>query len=100
MSDFADLSSPVTVVAGQTAALNLTLAAASNQQQVEVRANLTGDAEAINEQRTSENILNVETDVEIQSLPNQNIADALGRLPGVTLQRNEGEGQYVQIPRH
>jgi len=35
--------------------------------------------------------------VQIQSLPNANIADALGRMPGVTIQRNEGEGQYVQI---
>ena len=60
-------------------------------------ANLEGDAAAVNEQRTSENILNVETDTQIQSLPNANIADAIGRLPGVTLQRNEGEGQYVQI---
>ena len=62
-----------------------------------VNANLVGEAAAINEQRTSANILNVETDTQIQSLPNANVADALGRLPGVTLQRNEGEGQYVQI---
>ena len=96
-SGFSDLASTVTVVAGQTTSLSPALTVASNQQQVEVNANLTGDAEAINEQRTSENILNVETDVQIQSLPNQNVADALGRLPGVTLQRNEGEGQYVQI---
>ncbi len=94
---FADFASTVNVVAGQTATLSPILSAASSQQQVEVSANLTGDAEAINEQRTSENILNVETDAEIQSLPNANVADALGRLPGVTLQRNEGEGQYVQI---
>jgi TonB-dependent receptor len=60
-------------------------------------AELEGDAASVNEQRVSENILNVETDTQIQSLPNANIADALGRMPGVTLQRNEGEGQYVQI---
>jgi TonB-dependent receptor len=69
----------------------------SNSQNVIVTANLEGDAAAIQEQRTSANILNVETDTQIQSLPNANIADAVGRLPGVTLQRNEGEGQYVQI---
>jgi len=33
----------------------------------------------------------------ITSLPNANIADAVGRLPGVTLERDEGEGKYVQI---
>ena len=34
---------------------------------------------------------------EIMALPNANIADAVGRLPGVTLQRDEGEGVYVQV---
>jgi TonB-dependent receptor len=87
----------VTVAAGQPVRISATLAVASSTQQIEVDANLSGDVAAINEQRTSENILNVQTDVQIQSLPNANIADVLGRMPGVTLQRNEGEGQYVQI---
>jgi hypothetical protein len=87
----------IVVNAGQAASVNATMTVASANQQVIVSAGLVGDAAAINEQRTSANILNVETDTQIQSLPNANIADATGRLPGVTLQRNEGEGQYVQI---
>ena len=94
---FTTSTSTIVVTAGQNTLLNATLAVASNSQQIVVIANLAGDAAAINEQRTSANILNVETDTQIQSLPNANIADAVGRLPGVTLQRNEGEGQYVQI---
>jgi TonB-dependent receptor len=94
---FTPFTSTLVIEAGKPALLNATLNVGGNSQQVEVNANLIGDAAAINETRTSENILNVETDVEIQSLPNANVADALGRLPGVTLQRNEGEGQYVQI---
>jgi TonB-dependent receptor len=62
-----------------------------------VNGSLEGDVAAINEQRTSANILNVETAAQIMSLPNANVGDALGRLPGVTLQRNEGQAQYVQI---
>lgn len=87
----------ITVSAGQPTPLDVTLSVGSANQQVEVMGNLEGDAAAINEQRTSENILDVQTDAEIMALPNQNIADAVGRMPGVTLQRNEGEGQYVQI---
>jgi TonB-dependent receptor len=94
---FAKTTLSVVVVAGQSATLNIVMTVDTSTQQVEVLANLTGDAAAINEQRSSENILNVMTDTQIQSLPNANVADALGRLPGVTLQRNEGEGQYVQI---
>jgi hypothetical protein len=89
--------STVEVKAGQMTPLNATMTIGSSNQQILVNANLVGDALAINEQRTSANILNVETDTQIQSLPNANVADATGRLPGVTLQRNEGEGQYVQI---
>jgi TonB-dependent receptor len=94
---FNNTVSTVEVKPGQTTSLNATMTIGSNNQQVLVTAALVGDADAINEQRTSANILNVETDTQIQSLPNANIADATGRLPGVTLQRNEGEGQYVQI---
>jgi TonB-dependent receptor len=89
--------SSVVITVGQPTPLNVTLTVGSANQQVIVNATQEGDAAAINEQRVSENILNVETDAEIQSVPNANIADAVGRLPGVTLQRNEGEGQYVQI---
>ena len=56
-----------------------------------------GEAEAINVQRTSDNILDVMPSDVIQSLPNENIADVVGRMPGVSLERDEGEGKYVQI---
>jgi TonB-dependent receptor len=94
---FGKFTSTININPGQTVELNAVLIVDKNTQSVTVTGTLSGDAEAINEQRTSENILNVETDTTIQSLPNANVADAIGRLPGVTLQRNEGEGQYVQI---
>jgi TonB-dependent receptor len=94
---FSSFTTTVVVTEGQKAQVNALLTMGSSSQRVDVTANLTGDAAAINEQRTSENILDVQTDTQIQSLPNANIADALGRMLGVTLQRNEGEGQYVQI---
>ena len=77
--------------------MNATMKVASTSQQVVVNGNLEGDVAAINEQRTSENILNVMTADTIQNLPNQSVATVLGRMPGVTVQINEGEAQYVQI---
>jgi TonB-dependent receptor len=94
---FTNSATNIVVTAGKSTPVNVTMTVSSNNQQVIVTADLVGDALAINEQRTSANILNVMTDTQIQSLPNANVADAIGRLPGVTLQRNEGEGQYVQI---
>ncbi len=56
-----------------------------------------GDAEAINRTLAAENILQVLPADVITSLPNANIADALGRMPSVSIERDEGEGKYVQI---
>src|SRR5258708_38140584 len=58
---------------------------------------LQGEAEAINIERMSDEIVQVLPERVITSLPNTNIADAVGRLPSVSLERDEGEGKYVQI---
>jgi TonB-dependent receptor len=95
---FSPFKTSVTVTAGQTARVNAVLNVASESEQVLVTVDRAhGEAAAINEIRTSENILNVLPAQVITSLPNANIADAVGRLPGVTLERDEGEGKYVQI---
>lgn len=94
---FTSFTGPVTIIAGQTASINAVLAVSSNNQQVTVHGALSGDALALNEQKTSANILNVVTASTIMSLPNQSVATVLGRMPGVTVQINEGEPQYVQI---
>ena len=88
----------VTVAAGQVARVDAVLKVASKSEEIMVTAELPhGEAEALNRERTSDNILNVLPSDVIRSLPNANIADAVGRLPSVTLERDEGEGKYVQI---
>jgi TonB-dependent receptor len=89
---------PLTVQAGQEASANAVLQVASRADQVVVTAErLQGEAEAINIERTSDNIVQVLPERVITSLPNTNIADAVGRVPSVSLERDEGEGKYVQI---
>jgi TonB-dependent receptor len=88
----------VSVAAGQSTHADTTLQVASTTDSVLVTAERPhGEAEAINRQRAAENILQVLPHDVITSLPNANVADAIGRLPGVTLERDEGEGKYVQI---
>jgi len=90
----------VTLVAGQTEEMNVVLQIGSASEQVVVSAGagpMQTTSQAINEEITSANIVNVMPLSEIKALPNANIADAAGRLPGVTLQRNEGQGEYVQV---
>ena len=86
------------VEAGQVANVDAVLKVASQTDQVIVTAERPrGEAEAINIERTAENIVQVLPATVITSLPNTNVADAVGRLPSVTLERDEGEGKYLQI---
>src|SRR5258707_11260375 len=95
---FAPFSSSVTVAQGQVATTEVSMKVASESDQVIVSAErLQGETEAINIERTADDIVQVLPLKVIQSLPNTNIADAVGRLPSVTLERDEGEGKYVQI---
>src|ERR1700720_4557498 len=91
-------STTVKVQPGQTTNVDPVLQVASQADQVVVTAErLQGEAEAINIERTSDNIVQVLPERVITSLPNTNVADAVGRLPSVSLERDEGEGKYVQI---
>ena len=95
---FATASKTVTVVAGQIASADVKLTVSSVDLQVLVTAERpAGEAEAINIERTADNIIQVLPADVIRSLPNANMADALGRLPSVTIERDEGEGKYVQV---
>ncbi len=71
---FAPSTTTVTVTAGQTARLNIVLDVASKNDVVIVTAERAhGEAEAINEEKVADNILNVLPSEVITSLPNANI---------------------------
>jgi TonB-dependent receptor len=84
--------------AGETKTLDIQLKITSQTDSIIVTSDRPrGEAEAINRTRMADNILQVIPADVIRSLPNANIADALGRMPSVTLERIEGEGVYVQV---
>jgi TonB-dependent receptor len=88
----------VEVSENATANIDAMLEVAGQSESVLVTAERPrGEAEQINRERTADNIMQVLSAEVITSLPNANIADAVGRLPSVTLERDEGEGKYVQI---
>ncbi len=88
----------VKVTGGQTTSVNVKMEVSSSKDRVIVTAErASGEAEAINRERTADNVVQVLPAEVIRSLPNANMADALGRLPSVTIERDEGEGKYVQV---
>ena len=64
-------------------------------QEVIVTAQLRGQIAAINQQVTANTIVNVVSEEKIQQLPDVNAAEAIGRLPGVSLLRSGGEANKI-----
>jgi len=95
---FKPYTAKLTLAAGQTDNVDAVLLILSGSEEVIVTATSGLDqVEAVNEEIASPNIVQVMPQTEIMSLPNANVADATGRLPGVTVQRDEGEAVYVQV---
>jgi TonB-dependent receptor len=62
---------------------------------VVVKGQFVGQAAAINQQVTSNTIVNVVSEEKIKELPDANAAEAIGRLPGVSILRSGGEANKV-----
>src|SRR5579863_5411815 len=95
---FTKFEQSVSVPPGQATNIEAKLKLQSQNETILVTApRVTGEAEAVNIERNADNLVQVIPAEVIRSLPNANMADALGRLPRVTLERDEGEGKYVQV---
>ncbi len=80
--------------------LGLAFAAHAQTQQLDTivvtgqRASLQS---ALDKQRAAQGVLSVVHADGIGQLPDDNAAEALARLPGVTLERDQGEGRFVRV---
>lgn len=63
----------------------------------EVSGTIIGQARALNLQRSSATLSSVVSADAIGRFPDQNAAEALGRLPGISIERDQGEGRFVVI---
>ena len=66
-------------------------------QEVVVTAQMRGQIAAMNRQVSSNTIVNVVSEEKIKELPDANAAEAIGRLPGVSLLRSGGEATTVVL---
>ena len=64
---------------------------------VTVTSQVAGQAAALNQQRAAGNVASVIDNELIGRLPDPNLAEALARVPGVAMVRDQGEGRFVQI---
>ncbi|MEZ4907259.1 MAG: carboxypeptidase-like regulatory domain-containing protein [Saprospiraceae bacterium] len=66
-------------------------------EEIVITAQAEGQISAINKQLSSNTIENVISAKKIQEVPDANAAESLGRLPGVSILRNGGEGSKIVI---
>ncbi|WP_206433252.1 TonB-dependent receptor plug domain-containing protein [Sphingomonas sp. S-NIH.Pt15_0812] len=52
---------------------------------------------ALNQQRTADNTVTIVSADAIGRFPDPNIAEALQRAPGVGIERDQGEGRYINV---
>ncbi|MEN8227084.1 MAG: TonB-dependent receptor [Bacteroidota bacterium] len=95
---YSDSQATVQVSAGAETNTDFRLTVTSIMgEEVVVTAMARGQARAINTQIASRNIKNVVSEQKIRELPDANAAEALARLPGVSVIRNGGEATDIKI---
>lgn len=89
----------ITVIGGKVLNVDMQLrySGSIDLEEVKVTAQAKGQMAAINEQLSSNEIKNVVSKSRIQELPDANAAESVGRLPGVSILREGGEGNKVVI---
>lgn len=92
-------SQQVTVEEGKHAVINFVLISGSStlDEVVVVGDALRGQARALNQQKNNRNITNIISSDQVGRFPDSNIGDALKRVPGITMQNDQGEARNIII---
>ncbi|MEN8229497.1 MAG: TonB-dependent receptor [Bacteroidota bacterium] len=95
---YSDSQATVKVSAGEVTKQDFRLSLTSIQgEEVVVTAMARGQAKAINTQIAARTIKNVVSEQKIRELPDANAAEALARLPGVSVERSGGEAVEIKV---
>ncbi|SLK12397.1 TonB-dependent receptor [Novosphingobium mathurense] len=88
---------PVALVAPVSAAATVG-ASEDNTSEIVVTGTYSASiSDALDRKRSANNVVDSIEAVDIASFPSQNLAEALQRLPGVTIERDRGEGLFVKV---
>ena len=88
----------ITVIAGEELVQDFELDYATIEgKTIQVTAQARGQMDAINKQLKAKSIKNIISSDRIQELPDANAAEAVARVPGVSIRREGGEGNKVVI---
>ncbi|TRX58872.1 TonB-dependent receptor [Fulvivirga sp. M361] len=96
---YEQVNQPVTVTAGQSSSLDIKMSpgVTLGNEVLVLGDRLKGQAKALNQQKTNSNITNVIAADQIGRFPDANVGDALKRVPGITMQNDQGEARDIII---
>jgi len=89
----------VTVAEGGRSTLRIALTSTDvvSMEAFQVASIRDGTARALNQQRTAANLSNVIASDAIGRFPDPNVAEALQRVVGIGVERDQGEGRYINV---
>ncbi|HEX9601975.1 MAG TPA: TonB-dependent receptor, partial [Mariniflexile sp.] len=96
---YSDFKKEAVVSNSETTTLHVTLSSKSTElDEVEITGYaLGGQARALNIQKNKQNITNIVSTDQIGKFPDANIGDAVKRIPGITMQVDQGEARNIII---
>lgn len=95
---FDNYTKKITINSGENIEINADLVVSINDmEEVVVTALMAGQMAAINQQLNSDALVNVVSSDKMNELPDINAAEAIGRLPGISVNRTGGEAQTISI---
>ncbi len=96
---YKDITKQVVVKENETTKVTLELESGGIElDEIEFRSySLSGQAKALNTQKNNINITNVVSTDQIGKFPDANIGDAVKRIPGITMQVDQGEARNIVI---
>lgn len=96
---YANGSQEVIIKGGETTVVNFKLneSALEGAEFIVFGDRLKGQARALNQQKNNANITNIVSSDQIGRFPDANIGDALKRIPGITMQNDQGEARNIII---
>ena len=87
----------ITVTSGATTEMDVRLSPGVFLAEVAVISQLRGQSRALSQQQSAINITNVIAADQIGRFPDQNIGDALKRVPGISVQYDQGEARFGNV---
>ncbi|MFV0521508.1 MAG: TonB-dependent receptor [Mangrovibacterium sp.] len=87
----------IAVKQGETSENNFYLKVGINLDEVVVNGGLQGQSKALNQQKNNVNVSNIISADQVGRFPDQNVGDALKRIPGINVQYDQGEARFGNI---